>query len=469
MPSFTEARTKSWWMEEAGWPLTPPGVITVGDVSCDVCVIGGGYVGLWTALRVKEQEPAADVLVVDASGCGTGASGRNGGWAMSLWPKVETLAKRYGIDTARALARESEHSITELCDFATSEGIEAQIERAGWIMAAASQSQMGAWDAFRRWRDRFDSSPYIELDGDEASKRTRSPQVLGGLLDPTVALVQPAMLAAGLRAAAERRGVRLLEHAPVRRVSSDGVVVLDTGRVRVSGAVVLALGGWAAGVPELRRSVIAVGTDAVATEPADPGSAVVGREAVTTSRMTLRYWRGTGSGRVVFGMGARSTAWWGRLGKSFASPSGLESDWAGEISHYLPSASGMRVTHMWRGPVDRSMDGLPLFGCVGRGSVPVLYGTGFSGNGVATSVTAGRILASLALGADDEWSHHPFVAYEPGRFPTEPFLSVGGEAVRRAVHAAEDRQEAGRPVPWAVRRLAAAAPSGLVTLTSSSD
>ncbi|MGH2451699.1 MAG: amine oxidase, partial [Candidatus Limnocylindria bacterium] len=113
----------------------------------------------------------------------------------------------------------------------------------------------------------------------------------------------------------------------------------------------------------------------------------------------------------------------------------------------------------WGGPIDRTTDGLPFFGRL-PGRARVVYGVGFSGNGVAPSLTAGKILASSALGREDEWSGCGLNRGVPSRFPPEPLRFVGGLVVREAVRRKETREDEGESVDPVTRRIAALAPSG---------
>ena len=103
---------RSLWLEEAlagGGQESAPRL--EGEVRADVCIVGGGFTGLWTALRLKEHEPTLDVVVLEADVCGGGASGRNGGFVMSLWSKFSTLAKICGREEALRLAHASAEAV----------------------------------------------------------------------------------------------------------------------------------------------------------------------------------------------------------------------------------------------------------------------------------------------------------------------------------------------------------------------
>lgn len=130
----------------------------------------------------------------------------------------------------------------------------------------------------------------------------------------------------------------------------------------------------------------------------------------------------------------------------------------------MPVARGRQITHAWGGAVDRSVDGLPLFGRL-PGRVRVVYGIGFSGNGVAPCLLGGRILAASALGIEDEWSSCGLNRGVPAAFPPEPVRYLGALAVRRAVKRKEEREDRDAPVGPVTRRVAALAPSGFFKVT----
>jgi hypothetical protein len=112
------ASGKSMWLREA---LAAGGLDQVaqlgGRVRADVCIVGGGYTGLWTAIKLKELEPSADVIVVEADVCGSGASGRNGGFVLSWWAKFNTLKKLCGSDEALRLGWASAQAVDGIGEF----------------------------------------------------------------------------------------------------------------------------------------------------------------------------------------------------------------------------------------------------------------------------------------------------------------------------------------------------------------
>src|SRR5262245_42366029 len=107
------------------------------DRSVDVCIVGGGYTGLWTALEVRRRAADATVLVLEASGCGFGASGRNGGWAVGWYDKLDQLVEEFGERQGLWLAARSREAVVDLERHTSELGIECDYRRGGAIYAAA--------------------------------------------------------------------------------------------------------------------------------------------------------------------------------------------------------------------------------------------------------------------------------------------------------------------------------------------
>jgi glycine/D-amino acid oxidase-like deaminating enzyme len=455
---------RSLWLQEA--LAAEDGVESselVEPIRADVCVVGGGYTGLWTALRVAELEPGASIALVEADICGGGPSGRNGGFALSWWPKVETLVKRVGEEEAFRLVRASAEAVDELGAFCEREGIDAHYRRGGWLWTATSPAQVGSWEGAVEAAARAGERPFEILSAEETQRRTGSPAHLGAAFEAGAATVQPALLARGLRRVAAERGVRIFEHSPMLELDREhGLVRTPSGSVRAS-AVVLATGAWLAGVPELKRAIVAVSSDVIATAPMPERleeAGWTGGESISNCRLMVHYYRTTHDGRIAFGQGGHRHSFGGRVHDGFfAHGDSAEEHLGHDLVRLVPFAEGVDVTHCWGGPIDRTADGAPIFGSL-PGAVPIVYGVGYSGNGVAPCLTAGKILASSALGRDDEWSACGLNRGVTGRFPPEPIRYVGGFVVRAAVRRKESREDDGRSVDPLTRRIAGLAPQG---------
>jgi putative aminophosphonate oxidoreductase len=457
---------RSLWLEEAlaGEDDAPR---LEGAERADVCIVGGGYTGLWTAIRLKEHDPALDVALVEADVCGGGASGRNGGFILSWWAKFGTLKKVCGGEEAVRLARASARAVDEIGAFCTANGIDAHYRRDGWLWTATSEAQLGAWEETLATIAAHGEDPFVRLDPAEVARRAGEATHLGGVFEPTAASVQPALLARGLRRVAVERGVRIFERSPMTRLERARPPRVVTGRGAVTAPkVVLGLNAWAAGVQELRRAVVVIASDVVATAPALDRLAAIGwtnGTCISDSRMLVNYYRNTLDGRLVFGRGGGKLAFGGKIGTTFDGKSPRAAAVAESMHMLYPSLADVPVTHSWTGPIDRTQVGLPFFARLG-GREDIVYGLGYSGNGVGPSYLGGRILASLALGLDDEWSRAGLAREPAGRFPPEPVRYLGGRIVRSAVERKEAAEDRGTRADRITLLLAELAPSGLVPL-----
>jgi putative aminophosphonate oxidoreductase len=453
---------RSLWLQEALALEEDDGETLRQKLRADVCVVGGGYTGLWTAIRVKELEPAAEVVLIEGDICGGGPSGRNGGFTLSWWPKIETLIERVGEEEAFWLAHVSQEAVAEIGAFCDFEGIDAQFVQGGWLWTATSRAQLGSWEGAVELAERRGVRPFDLLSAEEVQARTGSPLHLGAAFEAGAAKVQPALLARGLRRAALARGVRVFERSPLIELRrGEGVMRTPAGRVEAD-AIVLALGASLARYREVRRAIVPLSSDMVATEPMPERleeSGWTGGECVSNCRLMVHYYRTTADGRVAFGRGGGRLAFDGRVSPKFDYNRRQTRELRRELPWLVPAAKGVKVTHAWGGSIDRTTDGLPFFGTLG-GRGRIVYGAGFSGNGVAPSLTAGKILASSALGRDDEWSRCGLIRGVPGKFPPEPIRFIGGLVVRSAVRRKERREDRGRTVDPLTRRLAAFAPAG---------
>jgi putative aminophosphonate oxidoreductase len=431
-------------------------------VDADVCIVGGGYTGLWTALRILELEPGASVALLEADICGGGPSGRNGGFALSWWPKVETLVKRVGREEAARLARLSESAVGELGAYCEREGIDAHFTQGGWLWTATSQAQIDSWQEAVDLAAQLGAEPYQLLSAEEVCERTGSPIHLGAAYEANAATVQPALLARGLRRVALAKGVRVFERSPLVDLDRDaGIARTPAGGVKAP-TIVLALGTWLASFRELQRAIVPVSSDMIATEPIPERlreAGWTGGEAISDCRLMVHYYRTTRDGRVAFGRGGGRLAFGGRVNSEFDYNERQTRVLREELPRLVPCAAGVPTTHAWGGPIDRTTDGLPFFGQL-PGRARVLFGAGFSGNGVAPSLVAGRILASSALARDDEWSACGLNRGVAGRFPPEPVRFVGGLVVREAVRRKETREDEAKSVDPVTRALAGLAPAG---------
>ncbi len=445
-----EPRLPPWWWDEAGADEAKPSLD--GETAADVCIVGGGYTGLWTALTLKEREPSARVVLLEAATCGAGPSGRNGGFVHGYWASLGELVRLFGRERALELARAGDRILPAVRAL---DG-DVWLREGGMLMVSASPGQDAAVDeAVAAAVGAGVPEQALPLDADALAERIRSPVFRRGVFFPDGGTVQPARLVRALRRAVLDAGVELHEQSAATRIR-DGVVSTARGRVRAPGLVV-AINAAATGWRPVARHVTNFGSYVVLTEPVPELVEEIGwtgGEAIVDGRMFLHYFRTTPDGRVLMGSGSGPIGFRGKLDDRFTSDAPTAARAEAGLRRLLPGLGGARVERAWGGPIDVSADHLPFFGTVpGRGRVH--YGLGYSGHGVGPSWLGGQILASLALGLDDEWTALPLATRRVPSLPPEPLKRLGGGLVRSAIMACEQADEEGRRAPITSRAVAA--------------
>jgi glycine/D-amino acid oxidase-like deaminating enzyme len=455
-----EPRLPSWWLEQAlateGNPSPAPALSA--DATADVAIVGGGYTGLWTALALRERAPELRVTLLEAEICGDGPSGRNGGFVHGYWAVLASLLPLLGEERALELARAGERIVPGIRAWAEARGEDVWLREAGMLEVSAAPAQDAAVEkavaaAARVGRD----DQAVSLSPDEVAKRVSSPVFRSGVFFRDGATVHPGLLVRALRRAALDAGVTLHEGTSVTgvRAGSPNELVTTGGILRAPEVVLAtnaALTGWA----PASRNLTNFGSYVVLTEPAPERLTEIGwtgGEALIDARMFLHYFRTTDDGRVLMGSGTGPIGFGGRIDGRFSRdvPTAERAD-AG-LRRLLPSLRDVRVERAWGGPIDVSADHLPFFRT--KPGTRIHYGAGYSGNGAGPSWLGGQILASLAVGADDEWTRLPLAVRDVPRLPPEPFRRVGGGLVRWAIMACEAAEEEGRKPPLAARATAA--------------
>ena len=429
-----------YWLEEAG-PVEPTRPLE-GDTTADVVVVGAGYLGLWTAWQLKALEPGLDVVVLEAGLAGHGPSGRNGGFVSTLWDDLPILRDSVGDTRAVEVCRASERAVHGIGAFCAEQGVDARYRAAGTLQVATSTAQVGDWDELVAACAAVGAPDEAQpLTQDEVAKRCTSPAFLGGLLLPTAANVQPALLALGLRARVIEAGVRLHERTAVRKLSSDGTASTREGTVRADAAV-LAVNSATAGFHGFRHAVSVASSHMVISEPVPDVVEEIGwtgGENIHDCRTLLHYLRTTKDGRIALGWGG------GRMGLGGRHRDRLDIDpsaarhAAAALRWLFPQLAGREVTHAWGGPIDVSPTHLPIFGSRGK----VHHGFGFTGNGVGPTYLGGEILARLALDRRDEITRLAIVDPDRKLFPPEPLRFIGGTAIRGALVRRDDAHDRG--------------------------
>lgn len=431
-----------WHADMGGVPAYRPPL--PGDIDVDVCVVGAGYTGLWTAYYLTELDPSLRIAVIEKEFAGFGASGRNGGWCLGdfSWNRdryLSTGTRESVIDFESQLRA----AVPEIKRVTEKEGIDCDFLMTDALTFSQTPAQ---WDRLREMYELAMSwsvpKERLELiDGREATARIRVPDANGALVKHGVARVQPAKLARGLADVVEARGVPIYEKTTVTGIGK-GIVTTDRGRVRAR-RIVRATEGYTHGIRGCEREWVPMNSAVMATEPVPDALwdeiGWKGNELLTDASHIYCYVQRTREGRIV--IGGRGVPY--RLG-SRTDVDGVTDRTSLEqlerlLHRVLPQARSLRIDHAWCG-----VFGVPRDWCTTAGMDPetgIGWAGGYVATGVSTANFAGQTLADLVLDRESVRTALPWINRRPRKWEVEPLRWLGIRGMYRLYHMA-DKAEA---------------------------
>jgi glycine/D-amino acid oxidase-like deaminating enzyme len=434
-----------WWETE---PVVP-GPPLEGSIACDVCIVGGGYTGMWTAHFLKEAEPALDVHVVEAQWAGAGASGHNDGYAMTVLDmSLHHLVSNHGAERGGAAHRAVVASVDELGEFCARHALDAELEPNGFVSLATNPAHCWRLERDYEAAQRIGvEADFALLDRDAAREVVGSPIVEGALKERSGSILNPHKLARGLARVIQEEGVVVHERTPALDVEPAG------GRWRVSTpggtvsarTVVVATNAYQHSFKSFRNRVIPIWSYAMVSEPlSDEQRSRVqwpGRQGFEDKRNYITIGRPTADDRIL---------WGGRLAPYFfANDMDLRhmrnehvySELRDAFERFFPVWKDLRFTHAYGGCVAITTTFVPYFG---RSENGLVYGYGYNGHGVAPSHTGGKVLRDLVLERETEYTNLLFVNGRERNFPPEPIRFLGARLTERLLERQDRRFDRGK-------------------------
>jgi glycine/D-amino acid oxidase-like deaminating enzyme len=446
--------SRSFWLENDPYTPGPP---LAGSVAADVAIIGGGFTGLWAAHFLLRAQPSLKLAVIESEVVGYGASGRNGGFAMTLLSRsLHNLVETFSVEPARAAHAAVARSIDGIGQFCTEYAVACDYEKNGFIGIAADDSQVARIEADRRAAEQLGIDDIRYLPGDELRRQIQSPLYRCGLEEKTCALINPARLARGLARVVRQQSGIIFEQTPVQRIDTKAgkVAVHTTHGILQADKVVYATNAYSVQFPEFRRLLVPMYSYIVLTEPLSDGQWASigwqGRQGLEDKRTFIHYFRPTADGRILMG-GEDAPYYYGSsIGPQHDRNPGVFARLERDLQAIYPQLSGVRFTHRWGGPIAATARFVPTFGTLEGGHL--YYGFGYSGHGVAPSHLGGQILRDLVLERQSDLTELCFVRTKALPFPPEPLRYLGFTIARRSL-LAQDRKGKPKVDPWAVRLL----------------
>jgi glycine/D-amino acid oxidase-like deaminating enzyme len=449
--AYADATVRSYWLDSLRAREPEPRL--EGRVEADLCIVGGGYTGLWAALHAVREDPERRVVVLESGRCGEGASGRNGGFldaslthgltnGLARFPEEMHTLERLGQENFHGLAADLERL-----------SIDAELETPGYLEVAMEAHELSGLEAEVALAAEYGGEATV-LSAEEVQAQVHSPLYLGAVrFRGGSALVHPGRLADGLRHAAVAAGVTVYEHSPVLGVSAAGAGVRVTAAAGGSVVCARVLMGTSAypavsGVGAIGRYIAPVYDYALMTEPLGTDRLAQigweGRQGIGDGGNQFHYYRLSRDGRILFG-GYDAVY---RAGGPVADRLDDHDASFGRLSQnfftVFPQLAGVRFTHRWGGAIDTCSRFSVCFGSAMDGRV--VWAAGYTGLGVGATRWGAQVALDLLDGRDTEATRLRFVRTRPLPFPPEPLRSAVIQLTRNRL-AAADRRE-GRRGLW---------------------
>ena len=440
-PSQALATARPWpfWRDTSQRTDTAPRLSA--DIRCDLAIVGGGFVGLWTALLARQRWPQASIVVLEAGQCGGEASGRNGGFcAPSISHGVGNALKRWP-NEAEQLIRIGRDNLDAFAEDLQRHGLQVEFERAGKLNVASQPWQVEGLHAMQRNYQRFAIDCEF-LQGDALKERLNSPAYVAGVFEPNYALLNPVKMVDELRRVCLQEGVQLFEHSPVTALGKDADCQrLQTGLGTVRARqVALATNIAPPLLGTLKSAVIPIYDYALVTEPLSEAQlAAIGwreRYGIADSGNQFHYLRKTADNRMLWGGYDAIYHYGSRRDEALTQRPQSFLRLAEQFQATFPALAGVSFSHAWGGIIDTSARTTLFCGTAANGQVA--YAQGFTGQGVSASRFAALTMLDLLEGKRTERTQLAMTSTPPFPFPPEPLRYVGISLAQRAL-AREDQ------------------------------
>ncbi len=378
-----------------------------GEVSADVCVVGGGITGCSAALELAER--GYSVVLLEAGEIGHGASGRSGGQILpGLGTDMATVETALGREAARDIWALSREAVRLTAERVERHAIPCDLQW-GYLHAAVKPRHVRELAEHRERMARdYDYHDLEMLEGDALRERVVTDAYPAALHEAGAGHLHPLNYTLGLARAAGEAGVALHAHSPVVAIEHGEPARVRTARGAVTADyVVLGTNAYQSGlVPALSGRVMKAANYMIATAPlseAQAAQVLPHNDALSDANFVLDYYRLSGDRRLIYG---------GEVSYDGREPKGIQARMDAKIARLFPVLAGIPIEYRWGGDVAITLNRAPDFGRLGRN---VYYAQGYSGHGMALAGLAGRLMAEAIAGQAERFD--AFAAMPHRRFP----------------------------------------------------
>ena len=397
--------------------------VLAGEVTADVCVVGGGFSGLNTALELAER--GFSVVLLEARKIAWGASGRNGGQLIrGVGHGLDQFANVIGTDGVRQMKLMGLEAVEIVRERVERFQIPCDLTWGYCDLANKPRDLKGLADDAEELRSLGYRHEVRLLQADQMSSVIGSERYVGGMIDMGSGHLHPLNLALGEAAAAQQLGVKLFEQSQVTRIDYGPDVNVHTaqGNVRAK-TLVLACNAYLNGLnPHLSGKVLPAGSYIIATEPLSEAQAsklLPRNMAVCDQRVTVDYFRLSADRRLLFG---------GACHYSGRDPQDIGAYMRPKMLQVFPQLADVKIDYQWGGMIGIGANRLPQVGRLAE-QPNVYYAQAYAGHGLNATHLAGKLLAEAISGQQqgrfDLFAQVPHMTFPGGKHLRSPLLALG--------------------------------------------
>ncbi len=421
---------KSFWLATYGDYVPNPAL--QGDLAVDIAIIGAGFTGLSTAYNLRKHDQGVSVAVFEAEIVGFGASGRNGGFSMTLFGLEPAVTKAlFGHQRTVEAHKYMERSVDYVDELVKLYNIQSDYWYPGFLRAATTPGYVKRIQHDLEILTSMGITGISWIEADQIKSEVNSPRFLGGWWEPRSGLLNPAKQVREMKRLALQFGVQVYEETSILEIQRQTNFILKTpnGKV-IAKKVIFATNAYSHLIPQLKRKQVPAFTHMVATEPLTQSQLeVIGwknRQGIEDARNLVHYFRLSIDHRIIMGGSDVSLAYGGNMDRDL-NPHTF-ADLERDIIWLFPHLKGIQITHRWGGPVSVPMQMAPAIGFLG--DERAIYSLGCVGHGVSMTHLNGRTLSDLALERKTDLTDVWFVNRSMIPWPPEPIRMIASQVIR---------------------------------------
>jgi glycine/D-amino acid oxidase-like deaminating enzyme len=421
---------KSFWLATYGdYVPNPP---LRGAINADVVIIGGGFTGLSTAFNLKKADPGLDVVVLEAEVVGFGASGRNGGFSMTLFGLEPAVTKAiFGHQRTVEAHRYMERSVDYVDELIRQYSLQSDYWYPGFLRAATTPGYVKRIQHDLEILTSLGIEGISWIDASQIKSEVNSPRFLGGWWEPRSGLLNPAKQVRELKRLAMQLGAVVYEETPALEIQRgpDFKIITPQGSLNAK-KIIFATNAYSHLIPRLKRKQVPAFTHMVVTEPLTQAQLEpmgwANRQGIEDARNLVHYFRLTIDNRIAMGGSDVSLAYGSDMERDLNSHT--FADLERDILWLFPHLKGIHITHRWGGPVSVPLDMAPAIGFLG--DERAIFSLGCVGHGVSMTHLNGCTLADLALERKTDLTDVWFVNRKMIPWPPEPLRMAASQLIR---------------------------------------